>query len=56
MIENEEEGIFLPQNKEYSNTSEMVKMIAAMPWEKSSIDKRDGMAFEDYESFYRACQ
>lgn len=28
MIENEEQGIFWPQNKEYSNTSEMVKMIA----------------------------
>lgn len=29
MIENEESGIFWPQNKEYSNTSELVKMIAA---------------------------
>lgn len=28
MIENEEEGIFWPQNSEYSNTSEMVKQIA----------------------------
>lgn len=28
MIENEECGIFWPQNKEYSNTSEMVKLIA----------------------------
>lgn len=27
MIVNEESGIFFPQNKEYSNTSEMVKMI-----------------------------
>ncbi len=27
MIENEEYGIFWPQNKEYSNTSEMVRMI-----------------------------
>ena len=27
MIENEESGIFFPQNAEYSNTSEMVKMI-----------------------------
>ena len=30
MIENEEQGIFWPQNSEYSNTSEMVKMIAAL--------------------------
>ncbi len=29
MIENEESGIFFPQNSEYSNTSELVKMIAA---------------------------
>ena len=27
MIVNQEEGIFFPQNKEYSNTSELVKMI-----------------------------
>ncbi len=29
MIENEESGIFFPQNSEYTNTSEMVKKIAA---------------------------
>ena len=29
MIENDEQGIFWPQNAEYSNTSELVKMIAA---------------------------
>lgn len=29
MIENEESGIFFPQNSEYSNTAELVKMIAA---------------------------
>lgn len=29
MILNEESGIFFPQNTEYSNTSEMVKLIAA---------------------------
>lgn len=28
MVENQEEGTFWPQNAEYSNTSEMVKMIA----------------------------
>ena len=28
MITNEENGVFFPQNAEYSNTSEMVKMIA----------------------------
>lgn len=30
MIENEEKGVFWPQNVEYSNTSELVKMIAAV--------------------------
>ncbi len=29
MIENEESGIFFPQNKEYTNTSELVKLIAS---------------------------
>ena len=29
MAENEEQGIFWPQNGEYSNTSELVQMIAA---------------------------
>lgn len=29
MVENEERGTFWPQNDEYSNTSELVKMIAA---------------------------
>ena len=29
MILNDESGIFFPQNSEYVNTSEMVKMIAA---------------------------
>ena len=30
MVENEEQGIFWPQNAEYSNTSELVKMIATV--------------------------
>ncbi len=30
MIDNEESGIFFPQNAEYTNTSEMVQMIAAV--------------------------
>lgn len=30
MIDNEEQGIFFPQNGEYTNTSEMVQMIAAV--------------------------
>lgn len=42
MIENEEEGIFLPQNKEYSNTSEMEKMIAAIHGKKVRLIKGMG--------------
>lgn len=34
MIENEESGTFWPQNSEYSNTSEIVKMIAAVKGKK----------------------
>lgn len=30
MIDNEEKGTFFPQNSEYSNTSELVKLIAAV--------------------------
>ncbi|MBR5044425.1 MAG: NAD-dependent epimerase/dehydratase family protein [Clostridia bacterium] len=30
MIENREQGVFFPQNAEYSNTSELVQMIAAV--------------------------
>lgn len=39
MIENEEEGIFWPQNGEYSNTSELVKMIAAAKGKKVHLLK-----------------
>ena len=28
MIDNEESGVFFPQNNEYTNTSDMVQMIA----------------------------
>ena len=30
MVDNEEHGIFWPQNSEYTNTSQMVAMIAAV--------------------------
>lgn len=42
MIENEEEGIFWPQNKEYSNTSEVVKMIANAKGKKEGLVKGFG--------------
>lgn len=39
MIENEENGTFWPQNAEYSNTSEMVKMIAEAHGKKVRLAK-----------------
>ena len=39
MIENEESGIFFPQNAEHSNTSELVKMIAAANGKKVRLIK-----------------
>lgn len=42
MIENEEQGIFWPQNGEYSNTSELVKMIGAANNKKVHLVKGVG--------------
>lgn len=39
MIENKESGIFFPQNAEYSNTSEMVKMIGGVHKKKVCLVK-----------------
>ncbi len=37
MVENEEQGIFWPQNSEYSNTTELVKLIARAYGKKIAI-------------------
>lgn len=42
MIENEEQGIFWPQNAEYSNTSELVKMIGTANGRKIHLIKGFG--------------
>ena len=42
MIDNEESGTFFPQNAEYANTSEMVKMIAAAHGKKIHFVKGFG--------------
>ena len=42
MIENEEQGIFWPQNAEYSNTSELVKMIGNANGKKIHLIKGVG--------------
>ena len=39
MVENKEHGVFYPQNGEYSNTSELVKMIAGIHGKKVAIIK-----------------
>lgn len=39
MVENEEHGTFWPQNEEYSNTSELVQMIAAAHGKKVRLVK-----------------
>ena len=46
MIDNEEQGIFWPQNGEYSNTSELVKMIAAAHGQKRPLVKGFGWALK----------
>ncbi len=43
-VENQEQGIFWPQNAEYSNTSELVKMIAAAHGKKVYLVKGFGWA------------
>ncbi len=51
MVENEEQGIFWPQNSEYSNTSELVKMIAAANYKKTHLVKGFGWALK-FLSFF----
>lgn len=46
MIENEEHGIFHPQNAEYSNTAELVKMIANAHGKKIVVIKGFGWALK----------
>lgn len=46
MVENEESGTFWPQNAEYSNTAEMVKMIAAAHGKKLTLIKGFGWALK----------
>ena len=46
MVENEESGIFWPQNEEYSNTSELVKMIAEAHGKRVRLVKGFGWAMK----------
>lgn len=46
MVENEEQGTFWPQNAEYSNTSELVKMIAEAHGKKVNLIKGFGWALK----------
>lgn len=51
MIVNGEQGIFWPQNGEYSNTAELVKMIAAAHGKKVSLVKGFGWALKVMSPF-----
>ena len=51
MIENEEQGIFWPQNAEYSNTSELVKMIGTANGKKVHLIKGFGWLLKVFSSF-----
>lgn len=62
MIENKEQGIFWPQNKEFSNTSEVVKMIAqthgrkikmikGMNWALKIMSRLTGLVNKAFGSF-----
>ncbi len=46
MVENREHGIFYPQNSEYSNTAELVKMIAKAQGKKIAIVKGFGWSLK----------
>ena len=46
MIKNDESGIFWPQNGEYSNTAELVRMIAAAHGKKVAVVKGCGWALK----------
>lgn len=46
MVENEEQGIFFPQNSEYSNTSELVRIIAELHGKKVLLVKGFGWALK----------
>jgi UDP-glucose 4-epimerase len=46
MVENNEQGTFWPQNSEYSNTSELVKMIAEAHGKKVRLVKGFGWALK----------
>lgn len=53
MIDNEEKGIFWPQNAEYSNTSELVKMIGAANNKKVHLIKGFGWLLKFMSLFVR---
>ena len=46
MVENEEQGLFWPQNGEYSNTSELVQMIAGAHGKKLRLVKGFGWSLK----------
>ena len=51
MVENDEQGTFWPQNAEYSNTSELVKMIAEAHGKKVRLVKGFGWSLKLMSKF-----
>ena len=46
MVENEEQGTFYPQNSEYSNTAQLVQIIARLHGKKVHLVKGFGWALK----------
>lgn len=51
MVDNEESGVFFPQNKEYSNTSNLVKMIGEANGKKIHLVKGFGWLLKFFSLF-----
>lgn len=56
MVENEESGVFFPQNCEYTNTSKMVQMIAAVHGKKLHLIHGFGWAVRFLGLFIKAAR
>ena len=54
VIKNDEQGFFWPQNREYSNTSELVKMIACAHGKKIIMIKAFSFAIKFFSGFVKS--
>lgn len=56
LVDSGESGLFCPQNAEYSNTSEMVKMIAEVHGKKIRLIKGFGWLIKFFSLFSKTLQ